>query len=208
VVTDTRDPSELGRVKVRLVPGADEYGSYDAWARPATLAAGPNHGSYFMPDVGGDVLVAFEAGDVRRPFVVGALWSEKSPPPVTAAGNPQNNRKMLRSRSGVTIELDDSQGHERLVLVTPAGQSVTLTDGPSSIEIGDGSGNTIRMQGGTIEVISSGRVQVTASDVSVSAALVNVNAGIAKFSGVVQTDTLIANAVVASSYSPGAGNIW
>jgi hypothetical protein len=38
--------------------------------------------------------------------------------------------------------------------------------------------------------------------------MVTVNAGMSKFSGVVQSDVVITNSVVSASYSPGAGNIW
>jgi hypothetical protein len=51
-------------------------------------------------------------------------------------------------------------------------------------------------------------VTINASTVEVSAGMVTVNAGMSKFSGVVQADTVITNAVVSSSYTPGAGNIW
>jgi uncharacterized protein involved in type VI secretion and phage assembly len=65
VVTDNRDPGEQGRVKVRL---ADRQ---EAWAELATLLAGDGYGTWFRPDPGDEVLVAFEAGDPRRPYVVG-----------------------------------------------------------------------------------------------------------------------------------------
>lgn len=64
IVTDNVDPDELGRVKVRVPSLID---GYEAWARLATLMAGNNRGSWFIPEVDDEVLVAFEAGDVRHP---------------------------------------------------------------------------------------------------------------------------------------------
>ncbi|RYD64270.1 MAG: type IV secretion protein Rhs, partial [Sphingomonadales bacterium] len=68
-VTDIADPDGIGRVKVTLPWSADTSGDrYEAWARIATLFAGNNRGSWFIPDVDDEVLVSFEGGDVRRPF--------------------------------------------------------------------------------------------------------------------------------------------
>lgn len=209
IVTDAGDPEQLGRVRVGLpwMPDAVK-GRYDAWARIATLSAGNGYGSYLVPEVGTEVLVAFEGGDARSPYVVGALWNGKDRPPADATADPKQDRRVLRSPRGVTITLDDAEGHERLVLETPGGRTVTLTDGPGAIEISDTSGNRITLQPTRVSIQSSSQVEIVATEVTISAAVVNVNTGLAKFSGVVQTDTLVANSVVASSYTPGAGNVW
>ena len=133
VVIDNVDPKNLGRVKVQL-PQMGESGQRGSkvWARMATLMAGQNRGTWFIPDVNDEVLVAFEAGDVRRPYVIGSLWNGTSLPPETMDAN--NNKKLLRSRNGVTITLDDVS-QERSIVETPGGQKVTLKDGPGSIEI-------------------------------------------------------------------------
>jgi len=206
IVTDNKDPDRLGRVKVRL-PWAPDAGRerYEEWARVATLMAGRKHGTWFMPDVETEVLVAFEGGDPRRSYVVGALWNGKDTPP--EAGDGGNDRKVIRTRSGIAISFDDAAGQEQLVLETPAGQRLTLRDGPGALELADQNGNTIVLEAAGITVRSSAQVRVEASQVTVTASAVTVNAGMAKFSGVVQAETLIATSVVASSYTPGAGNI-
>jgi uncharacterized protein involved in type VI secretion and phage assembly len=208
-VHDIRDPQDLGRVKVRL-PWADDGGDqpYEAWARLATLMAGADRGSWFIPDEGDEVLVAFAGGDPRQPFVVGALWNGKDAPPARMDGDGKNHKKVLRTRSGLQITLDDQDGHESLVIETPGKQVITLKDGPGEIELRDSSGNTIHLESGGVTVQSSGQVKVSAASVEVSASTVTVNAGISKFSGVVQCDTLITNSVVSASYTPGAGNLW
>lgn len=209
LVADVVDPDGQGRVRVRLpwAPDADGQ-SYEAWARLATLMAGPGRGSWFVPDVDDEVLVAFEAGDPRRPYVVGALWNGQDAPPETMDGAGDNNLKVLRSRNGVKVTLDDQDGQERLVLETPGGQSVTLKDGPGAVEIVDSNGNSVKLEAAGITVQASAKVTVSASTVEVSAGMVTVNAGMSRFSGVVQADTVITNSVVSASYTPGAGNIW
>jgi hypothetical protein len=74
--------------------------------------------------------------------------------------------------------------------------------------IEDANGNTIRLDPSGITIASPTKVVVSATQLEINAAAVTINAGMAKFSGVLQTDTLIANSVIASSYTPGAGNIW
>jgi uncharacterized protein involved in type VI secretion and phage assembly len=204
LVVDVKDPDGLGRVKVTFprLPDAGE-----TWARIATLMAGRNSGSWFIPDVGTEVLVAFEAGDPRRPYVIGMLWSEKNRPPESMDGAGGNYLRVLRSRNGVRIALDDQDGRERLVLETPGGQKLTLTDGPGSVEIVDSNGNAATFEPSGVTINSSATVRVNASTVHISAGMVTVDSGLTKFSGVVKADTVITNSVVSASYTPGAGNI-
>ena len=207
VVTDIKDADQQGRVKIRL-PWAPDDAGYDLWARMATLMGGGNRGSWFIPDVGDEVLVMFEAGDPRRPYVIGGLWNGRDAPPESMDGAGKNNKKSLVSRNGVRVTLDDTDGQEAFTVQTPGGQTLTLKDGPGMVEIKDSNGNSLKMEAAGITVNAAAKLTVTASTVEVSAGMVTVNAGMSKFSGVVQCDTIIANAVVGTSYTPGAGNIW
>jgi uncharacterized protein involved in type VI secretion and phage assembly len=209
VVDNLVDPDGQGRVRVTLPWSPDSSGApYQAWARLATLMGGNNRGSWFIPDAGDEVLVGFEGGDPRRPYVLGGLWNGSDSPPDSMDGGGENNRKVLRSRNGVKVTLDDTSGTEQLILETPGGQKVTLADGPGSILIEDSNGNSARMDSSGITLTASAEVTVNAASVTVSAATVSVEAGLSTFSGVVQADTVITNSVVSASYTPGAGNIW
>jgi uncharacterized protein involved in type VI secretion and phage assembly len=209
VVTDLKDPDNQGRVKVTLPWSPDAKGErYEGWARLATMMGGNNRGSWFVPDVDDEVLVAFEHGDPRRPFVVGGLWNGKDKSPESMDGAGKNYKKVLRSRNGVKVTLDDQDGQEKLILETPGGQKVTLKDGPGSVAIEDSNGNSIKLETAGVTITASAKVTVNASQVAVSAGMVTVDAGMSKFSGVVQADTVICNSIVSASYTPGAGNIW
>ena len=199
-VLDNRDREDLARVFVR-VPGVADAG---IWARVATMMAGRNRGTMFIPDVGDEVLVVFERGDTRLPCVIGALWNGKDKPPLSSAD--AATTKMIRSRSGVTFRIDDKAAS--LVIETPAGQRITLQDGPGTVRIEDENGNSVTLATSGVTVNASAKVTVNASTVEVNAGMITVNAGMSRFSGVVQCDTLIANSVAAASYTPGAGNIW
>ncbi len=208
-VTDLSDPDSQGRVQIRLPWSPDGEGTrYEVWARLATLMAGNNRGSWFIPDVDDEVLVCFEGGDCRRPYVIGALWNGQDAPPESMDGGGENNLKTLRSRNGVVITLDDSDGRETLTLKTPGGQTVVLKDGPGSIELEDSNGNSVKLEPAGITLNASAKLSISASTMEVSAGMVTVNSGMSRFSGVVQADTVISNSVVSVSYTPGAGNIW
>ena len=159
-----------------------------------------------MPDVNDEVLVAFGVGSVGGIYVVGGLWSGVNRPPATIDAD--NSKKLLRSRNGVMITLDDEDGRECFTVETPGGQKLTLKDGPGSVEIVDSNGNSVMLEAAGITVNASAKITLNASAVEISSGVVTVNAGMSKFSGVVQCDTLITNSVVSNSYTPGAGNIW
>jgi len=208
IVTDIQDPDGQGRVRVRLPWSPDSGGSqgFEAWARMATLFAGADRGSWFIPEVEDEVLVAFEHGDPRRPYVLGGLWNGQDRPP--QAMDSRNTKKVICTRNGVKVTLDDTDGQEVLKLETPGGQKMTLKDGPGAVTIEDSSGNAIKLEVAGITVTAAAKVTVNAGQVAVSAGMVTVDAGMSRFSGVVQCDTMIATTVIGATYTPGAGNIW
>ena len=120
----------------------------------------------------------------------------------------ENNIRELRTRSGIQITFNDASGGESLVLQTPGGQKVQLDNAAKSIHIEDGNGNSVNLDSAGITIDAAAKVAVNCSTAQISAGLLEVNAGMAKFSGVVQCDTLIANTTISASYTPGAGNIW
>jgi uncharacterized protein involved in type VI secretion and phage assembly len=207
IVVDNVDPEGLGRVGIRLPQSTSPAASDGvAWARIATLMAGPKRGTWFMPDVNDEVLIAFEGGDRSLPFVLGALWSSASPPPETLQRG--NDRKLIRSRNGLQVTLNDDAGHESITIDTPMGQSITLSDGPGAVVLKDSNGNSVALGADGVVVKAALKVTVDAGVVEINAPALSVNASTATFSGVVQCDVLISNSVNSASYTPGAGNVW
>jgi phage protein D len=148
-VSDARDPEHRGRVKLTFPWLSDAYVS--DWARTVQLGAGKNRGYYVLPEVGDEVLVAFEQGDLRRPYVVGGLFNgidtaEPGPIDDVDAGSGAINRRSVVSRRGHRIDLLDqdgktegvsiSSGDDKLRFVLDAvGTAVTLhSDGTILIE--------------------------------------------------------------------------
>lgn len=139
-VIDSKDPEKLGRVRVKY-PGMKEKGE-SGWVRVASLMAGKDRGTFFLPEKGDEVLVAFENGDFNHPFIIGALWSNSNKPPEkNADGN--NDIKLIKSRAGHTITLDDTKGKEKIEIKTKSGHKILFEDtkGKEIIEIADNSGS-------------------------------------------------------------------
>lgn len=207
-VVDINDPDSRDRVQVRLY-AFDDVDGQDAplWARVVCPFAGADRGAFFMPDIDDEVLVVFVQGDPRHPLVVGGLWNGANAPPASLSGG-TNQYKRIRSKNGVVVTLDDQQGQEKLVLETPAGQKVTLSDGPGKVRIEDSNGNSVVLESSGITITAAAQVKVDAANVKVTAGMVTVDAAMAKFSGVVKCEVLMATSVVGTSYTPGAGNVW
>jgi uncharacterized protein involved in type VI secretion and phage assembly len=208
LVNDVRDPDNLGRVKVTLpwsAPG--ERTLYEAWARIATPMAGNHRGFWMIPDVGDEVLVAFQGGDARNPYVIGALWNamDRPPQPMDAGGH--NYIKQIRSRNGVSITLDDRNGQELCTLETPGGVKLTLRDGPGQAEIRDSNGNVVKLSSSGVEISSATRITLNAGEITLSTGVLRVDAALAKYSGALESDTLITNSADASNFTPGAGDV-
>ncbi len=209
-VTNIVDTDGQGRVKVKL-PWAPDSGSggYEVWARLAVLMAGNDRGTWFIPDPNDEVLIAFEGGDARRPYVLGMLWNGQDAPPETMDGAGANNKKTICSRTGIKITFDDTGGSEVLTLKTPGGQSVTLSDAGSSIEVADSNGNDIKMDASGVTISAAADVTIEASgSMTLTAISLTVNAAQSIFSGSVQGNSVITPSVIGASYTPGAGNIW
>jgi uncharacterized protein involved in type VI secretion and phage assembly len=157
VVTNNYDKEGLGRVKVKF-PWLDD-GDESRWARIATLMAGNDSGSFFLPEVGDEVVVAFDHGDLNHPYILGALWSGSRAPPAKNEDG-KNNIKILKSRSGHTIYFNDDQEQkkEMLRISSKGGHSILLEDsaGQEKIEIVDSTGrNSIKIDSAQNSIILS-----------------------------------------------------
>jgi phage protein D/phage baseplate assembly protein gpV len=124
LVTNFNDPKKVGRVKVKYpwlwnLSGSSPIEIESDWVRIATPSAGADRGFYYMPEVDDEVLVAFEHGDPNRPYIVGGLWNSKDKPPMPSDkvhDGSKITKRMIKSRSGHTILLDDTNGSEQIVI--------------------------------------------------------------------------------------------
>jgi uncharacterized protein involved in type VI secretion and phage assembly len=171
VVTNNRDPDNQGRVKVRFPWLSDSEESW--WARIATGMAGPSRGSYFLPEVDDEVLVAFDHGDMRFPYVLGGLWNGKDAPPENNS-NGENNIRVIHSRNGHTLKFDDKKGAENFEIKSSSGHIVRLDDKPGSekIEVIDKTGSnhiTIQSLDNSMAIECKGKLSIKALAIEISA---------------------------------------
>jgi len=205
LVSDLEDPLDQGRVKVRLPWLGGDGDQVSAWATMVTPYADDDQGLQVLPEVDSMVVVAFEAGDIERPYVLGACWNGTTSLPRTPSND--NPLRLFKSRAGSLIEFDDTAGAP-VVAITVAGDKagavhkIVLDDAGDSI--------TIKARNGAeVSITAGGGITIKANtSVSVTAPTVDVQAAMSTFSGIVQCDTLVATTVVGATYTPGAGNIW
>jgi len=169
IVTSNRDEEGLGRVKVNLAWRGENDESH--WARIAVPMGGNGRGMIFYPEVGDEVLIAFEQGDINCPYVIGALWNGKDLPPETNSDGKNNIRK-IKSRSGHELIFNDTEQQEKLEIKTKAGHTIILDDsaGGEKIEIVDKSGSnkiTIDSTQNSIAMESAMQLKIKANIVEI-----------------------------------------
>jgi uncharacterized protein involved in type VI secretion and phage assembly len=147
-VTNNEDPNQLGRVKLSFPWLSEDYES--DWARVAHLGAGPSSGAAWLPEVGDEVLVAFEFGEVRRPYVVGGLWNG-SDKPTHLEGIFDHGR--LKQRGFVS-----RRGHKVLFLDDAQKSGITLLSSDGKLKV------NLDETGGQIEISCQGKVKVSSME--------------------------------------------
>jgi uncharacterized protein involved in type VI secretion and phage assembly len=136
IVTDNNDPNNAARVKLKFPWLDDNYES--DWARLAQLGAGPNSGALWIPEVNDEVLVAFEHGDIRRPFVVGNLYNGVDKPNEGSGlfDNGKVKRRGFISRKGHKFIFFDDAGKAGIAVISSDGKlKISLNETNSEIHI-------------------------------------------------------------------------
>ena len=201
LVSDILDPENLGRVEVSFPWLGSDGDGVRAWSTLTSPYADDDQGLQIMPEVGSQVVVAFEAGNLRRPYILGSCWNGKAETP--KAVERENNIRVIKTRSGSELEFDDSEGAAKVTLKMASGHVLVLDDSTSTITLSHSSGHVINFS-------AAGAIEITAnSTVELNAAAFNVHAPVASFDGIINCQTLIAStSIVSPLYSPGVGNIW
>lgn len=188
IVKSLDDPDEMGRVQLTF-PWMAEGEPVSYWARIAAPMAGPERGFQFMPEVDDEVLVAFEHGDLRLPYVVGFLWNGEDKPPRTEPA-----QRAIQTVSGHVLEFDDSEGSEKISLLfkgetpsitidektvtveTSSGHLIKLDDDAGiSLQFG-GSDPSITLESGKLSLVMGGSsIELSASGAKIVAPLIELN---------------------------------
>jgi uncharacterized protein involved in type VI secretion and phage assembly len=155
------DPMFLSRVQVQL-PWIDDV-DLSPFARVAMPMAGAAHGMYFIPNVGDEVLVAFEHGDVNVPYIIGSLWHGLAPPPLPS---PELQIRTIRTLAGNQINFTEVP--PGISILTPGGNLVQLGQPGIGVVVRSDTGAQITV-GNTVFTVTTAGVTITSANISVKA---------------------------------------
>lgn len=202
-ITNIKDPQNLGRVKCAYLLD-DNSEEETGWIHCITPFGGNQYGSFFHPNTGDIVALAFENGDIHRPFVIGSLWLGDVNPPVSVTDG-KNEEYSLITPNKSKISFSDAKDKEKITITTPKSRTVTLDDENELIEISDGNNklsfnskskaaeltckSKLTIKAGTGVTVTcdgdSGTIEIKANQgIKLSAAQISLNAsGTAEISG-------------------------
>lgn len=165
IVSNLEDPEGLGRIKVKLTNRSNSDYETD-WIRVLTPMAGNAWGMFFLPEINDEVLVGFCDGDLCKPYVLGSLWSKEKtlPESITVKdGAPDNDIRMIKTKSGHTLLFGDKEGEENIQIVTKSGINLNMSDKDNLIVIGDKDNQNllkIDINSGLISIMSNSKIEI------------------------------------------------
>ncbi len=182
IVTDNQDPEGLGRVKVwfpTLTPKTGENAHASHWARVVAIGAGNGRGFDCLPEINDEVLVAFEHGNIHRPYILGGVWNGQDLPPKSVTESIQNSNvrvRTFRTRTGHQIQfIEEDQGNSKagVYIETTAGHKIRLNDSENVVEVQTNGKHELRLddQKGCIEMKTpSHTIRMDQTGISLNAA--------------------------------------
>ncbi|MEL6382827.1 MAG: VgrG-related protein [Cyanobacteria bacterium J06626_18] len=168
IVTENNDPEGWGRVRVKCPTLTEDHESN--WARVVGAGAGSDRGFDCLPEIDDEVLVAFEHGNIHRPYVIGGVWNGQDKPPEavgnTVAGG-QVRLRTFKTRTGHTlqfVEEDKGSSKKGIHLISVYGHEVYLNDSEKLIEVKTKGGHTLTLadQSKEIKLESTGTIAIEA----------------------------------------------
>jgi uncharacterized protein involved in type VI secretion and phage assembly len=152
IVTANDDPDNLARVKVRYPAFGQDVES--DWARVAREAAGSERGTVALPHVNDEVVVGFQHGDIRRPFVLGTLFNGVDKP----------GADLVKTTSSVAARYPrdlDVKTNEKVLL--EAGKAISVKSTQDTIEVSAGKDMKLTAGAtgtGTITIETTGQIKM------------------------------------------------
>ena len=165
LVVSNTDPDQLGRVKLSLPWRSDDFET--DWARIVAPMGGKDRGTYFLPQVGDEVLVAFDGDDIRYPYVLGALWSRTDTVPEKNADG-KNLIRLIKTPAGHLLKFDDRENQGVLLIQLCDGKKVEIN--ADGIQIDDGANKIILdAQAGTVSIEAKQSLSLKAPKIAIEA---------------------------------------
>ena len=165
LVRQNRDPEGMGRVRVSYPWHSEPRDSF--WARIAVPMAGNDRGTYFLPEVNDEVLVAFDRGDLRFPYVIGALWNGQDAPPANN-NDGKNDVRVIRSRKGHKLTFDDGE-RGMVQLELNDGKKLRIDDDGIALDDNQGNSLLIETNSQAMTIAAQGRLTLRAATITIEA---------------------------------------
>ncbi len=178
LVTENEDPEGRGRVKLTLAWIAEDF--VTEWATVAQIHAGDGYGAYWIPEVGDQVVVAFLRGELRRPIIIGSLYSQQATPHAVrgSGADPKYFRTagghmlLMEDGSGRKIELIDATGNNKVLIDSEANSITVEAQGDVTVKGGanvtvEATGN-LTLKGAAISIEASGAVTVSGATINLN----------------------------------------
>lgn len=140
VVIQTHE-DQTGQYKVKVNVPVLQTQTHGVWARLAGFYASGDHGAYFFPEIGDEVVLGYFNNNPCHPVILGSLYSSKITPPYTP--DESNNIKALVTRSKMKLEFDEEK--KVITVVTPGGNKVVLNDDEQTIFLNDQNDNKVTL---------------------------------------------------------------
>ena len=161
----TGDPGHECRVKLTF--HFDGHKTESDWCRVVQPYAGNGYGAVFVPEKGDEVLVAFRHGDMRYPFVLGGLYNGTDKPPTDRTAS--RDQKLIRTKHGHQVLLDDSPGQEAIRVTTAGGRELILDDVSGTVAV-TGNGVKITLEDTGTVTVQGAKVTVEAEQIALGSA--------------------------------------
>jgi phage protein D len=167
-VTNIKDPEDAGRVRVKYAWKTTEGVDVESWWAPVVSAgAGNERGFFVLPEVNDEVLIAFEHGDINRPYVLGGIWSSRNKPPLpTSQAVGSDNtvaQRMFKTTMGHTMVFMDKGDAKSITIHDSDNKHTIVMDGTNNKIQTDSQGDIQTKVQGKHEVESTGDYQAKSS---------------------------------------------
>jgi uncharacterized protein involved in type VI secretion and phage assembly len=118
-----------------------------------------------IPEIGDQVLVAFDKEDVNFPYVLGTLWNDDDKPPL-ANHDGKNDRRIIKSRKKHYLLFDD--GASGVVeLAHEKGRAIRIDD--NGFAVRDEKGNVVKVDSnsGAMTIEAKGQLKIKAASITI-----------------------------------------
>lgn len=171
IVKEIYDEKFPGMIKVEFFMTDGSINISD-WIRVVVPYGGKNKGMYFLPDIGDEVVIAFEQGNIEKPYVLGCLWNNKDKVPDNTV-NKDNTIKKLKTKGGHEVIFDDTENKSKITISTPKKSIISIDDENSLITIkskGDNGENTIKLdsKNGSINIKAEKNIKLDTGSANIT----------------------------------------